>query len=86
MVSTLIWLWSKAHTGDESGNLLFRMTARNFNPMVAMCGKITIAEVEHLVPTGTLDPDGIHTQSIFVDHILQTISQKRIEQRTVQPS
>ena len=76
----------KAHTGDEAGNLIYRMTARNFNPMVAMCGAITIAEVEHLVPTGTLDPDGIHTQSIFVDHILQTSSEKRIEQRTVQPS
>ena len=74
----------KAHTGDEAGNLIFRMTARNFNPMVAMCGKITVAEVEHLVPCGALDPDQIHTPSIFVNHILQTTSEKRIEQRTVQ--
>ena len=74
----------KAHTGDEMGNLVYRMTARNFNPMVAMCGKITVAEVEHLVPSGTLDPDQIHTASIFVNHIVQTTSEKRIEQRTVQ--
>ena len=73
----------KAHTGDQSGNLIYRMTARNFNPMVAMCGTVTVAEVEHLVPTGELDPDQIHTPGIFVDRILQTESEKRIEQRTV---
>ena len=73
----------KAHTGDEGGNLVFRKTARNFNPMVAMCGAVTVAEVEHLVPTGTLDPDQIHTPGIFVDRILETTSEKRIEQRTV---
>lgn len=73
----------KAHAGDEAGNLVFRKTARNFNPMVAMCGAVTVAEVEQLVPTGSLDPDQIHTPGIFVDRILQTVSEKRIEQRTV---
>jgi len=73
----------KAHTGDEAGNLVYRMTARNFNPMVAMCGKVTVAEVEHLVPTGELDPDRIHTPGIFVNRIIQSDAEKRIEQRTV---
>jgi len=73
----------KAHTGDEAGNLVYRMTARNFNPMVAMCGKVTVAEVEHLVPIGELDPDRIHTPGIFVNRIIQTDAEKRIEQRTV---
>ena len=73
----------KAHTGDQAGNLIYRMTARNFNPMVAMCGTVTVAEVEQLVPTGELDPDQVHTPGIFVNRILQTESEKRIEQRTV---
>ena len=74
----------KAWKGDEQGNLIFRETARNFNPMMAMAGKITIAEVEELVPAGTLDPDHIHTPGIFVHKIFQGVNyEKRIEQRTV---
>ena len=73
----------KAWKGDEFGNLVFRKTARNFNPMVATCGKMTVAEVEHLVAPGELDPDGIHTPGIFVNRIIQTASEKRIENRTV---
>jgi 3-oxoacid CoA-transferase subunit A len=73
----------KAWKGDEFGNLVFRKTARNFNPMVATCGKITVAEVEQLVPAGELDPDQIHTPGIFVDRILKTTSEKRIENRTI---
>jgi 3-oxoacid CoA-transferase subunit A len=74
----------KAWKGDTSGNLIFRMTARNFNPMMAMAGKITIAEVEELVPEGTLDPDQIHTPGIYVHRIFQGNKyEKRIEQRTV---
>lgn len=76
----------KAWTGDQGGNLIYRKTARNFNPMVAMCGAMTVAEVECLVPIGELDPDSIHTPGIFVNRILQTESEKRIEQRTVQSS
>lgn len=73
----------KAWKGDTSGNLLFRSTARNFNPLMAMAGKITIAEVEHLVPVGTLDPDQIHTPGIYVHRIFQGDKyEKRIEQRT----
>ena len=73
----------KAVKGDRVGNLVFRMTARNFNPMVATCGKVTIAEVEELVEPGELDPDQIHTPGIFVDRIIQTVSEKRIENRTI---
>ena len=73
----------KAWKGDEFGNLVFRKTARNFNPMVATCGRTTVAEVEHLVPAGELDPDQIHTPGIFVDRIVVTSSEKRIENRTV---
>ena len=73
----------KAWKGDEHGNLVFRKTARNFNPMVATCGKLTVAEVEHLVPAGEIDPDEIHTPGIFVDRILRTSSEKRIENRTI---
>ena len=73
----------KAVKGDRVGNLVFRMTARNFNPMVATCGKVTIAEVEELVEPGELDPDQIHTPGIFVDRIVQTVSEKRIENRTI---
>jgi len=75
----------KAWKGDYAGNLIFKATARNFNPMMAMAGKITIAEVEELVPEGTLNPNEIHTPGIFVQRIFQGERyEKRIEQRTVQ--
>ena len=74
----------KAWKADEQGNLIYRKTARNFNPVVAMCGKVTIAEVEEIVPTGSLDPDQIHTPGIFVQRIvLNANPDKKIEQRTV---
>jgi 3-oxoacid CoA-transferase subunit A len=74
----------KAWKGDTMGNLVYRETARNFNPMMAMAGKITIAEVEELVPAGELDPDMIHTPGIYVHRIFQGVNyEKRIEQRTV---
>lgn len=74
----------KAWRGDTAGNLIFRSTARNFNPIMAMAGKITIAEVEELVPIGTLDPDQIHTPGIYVHRIFQGKAyEKRIEKRTV---
>jgi 3-oxoacid CoA-transferase subunit A len=74
----------KAWKGDRQGNLIFRETARNFNPMMAMAGRITIAEVEILVETGELEPDMIHTPGIFVHKIFQgSAYEKRIEQRTV---
>jgi 3-oxoacid CoA-transferase subunit A len=74
----------KAWKGDEEGNLIYRHTARNFNPMMATAGKVTVAEVEELVPTGVLDPDSIHTPGIFVQRILQGPHyEKRIEKRTV---
>ncbi|MFN4233797.1 MAG: CoA transferase subunit A [Bacteroidia bacterium] len=74
----------KAWKGDEAGNLIYRSTARNFNPLMAMAGKITIAEVEELVPAGALDPDQIHTPGIYVHRIFQGEKyEKRIEQRTV---
>ena len=74
----------KAWKGDTEGNLVFKATARNFNPMMAMAGKITIAEVEELVPAGELDPNFIHTPGIFVQRIFQGKDyEKRIEQRTV---
>jgi 3-oxoacid CoA-transferase subunit A len=74
----------KAYIADKSGNLLFRKTARNFNPNVAQAGKITIVEVEKIVETGTLDPDQIHLPGIFVHRIvLNATPEKRIEQRTV---
>lgn len=73
----------KAWKGDTDGNLIFKATARNFNPLMAMAGKVTIAEVEELVEPGELDPNFIHTPSIFVDRIFQgTNYEKRIEQRT----
>lgn len=74
----------KAWKGDTMGNLIYRATARNFNPLMAMAGKITIAEVEELLPAGQLDPDLIHTPGIYVHRIFQgTAYEKRIEQRTV---
>ncbi len=74
----------KAWKGDKHGNLIYKGTAQNFNPMMAMAGKITIAEVEELVEPGELDPEHIHTQGIFVQRIFQGKNyEKRIEQRTV---
>ena len=74
----------KGYMADHAGNLIFRRTARNFNPNVAMAGKITIAEVEQIVPTGDLDPDHIHLPGIYVHRIvLNPTPEKRIEQRTV---
>lgn len=74
----------KAHRGDRTGNLVYRRTARNFNPLMAMAAKVTIAEVEALVEPGDLDPDAIHTPGIYVDRIFEGIEyQKRIERRRV---
>lgn len=74
----------KAWKGDTMGNLIFRGTARNFSPLMAMAGKITIAEVEHLVPAGELDPNAIHVPGIYVHRIFEGKNyEKRIEQRTV---
>ena len=74
----------KAWKADRSGNLVYRKTARNFNPNVAMAGKITIVEVEELVEVGEIDPDQVHTPSIFVHRIIVNAHpEKRIEQRTV---
>ncbi len=74
----------KAWKGDAGGNLIYRKTARNFNPMAATCGRITVAEVEILVGTGELDPDQVHTPGIFVQRVVHNPTpEKRIEQRTV---
>lgn len=74
----------KAWRGDPAGNLVFRKTARNFNPVMATAATTTVAEVEEIVPTGSFDPDCIHTPGIYVDRIvLSTINEKRIEKRTV---
>ena len=74
----------KAWKADESGNLIFRRTARNFNPAVAMAGKVTIVEVEEIVPTGSFDPDSVHLPGIYVHRIvLNAHPEKRIEKRTV---
>jgi 3-oxoacid CoA-transferase len=74
----------KAWKGDKSGNLIYRKTSRNFNPMIATCGKVTVAEVEQLVEVGQLDPDQVHTPGIYVDRIIQGASyEKRIEFRTL---
>ena len=74
----------KAWKGDTEGNLIYKAAARNFNPMMAMAGKITVVEVEELVPLGALDPDHIHTPGIYVHRIFQGVNyEKRIEQRTV---
>jgi 3-oxoacid CoA-transferase subunit A len=74
----------KAWKGDTDGNLIYKETARNFNPLMAMAGRITIAEVEKLVPVGELDPDTIHTPGIYVHRIFQGVNyEKRIEQKTV---
>jgi 3-oxoacid CoA-transferase subunit A len=74
----------KAHVADESGNLVFRRTARNFNPAVIMAGRISVVEVEKIVPTGSLDPDAIHLPGIYVHRlVLNATPEKRIEKRTV---
>ncbi|MCO5154046.1 MULTISPECIES: CoA transferase subunit A [unclassified Shinella] len=73
----------KAWKADTSGNLIFRKTARNFNPPAATCGKVCVAEVEEIVPLGSLDPDSIHLPGIYVHRIIQGDHEKRIEQRTV---
>ena len=73
----------KAWKGDAEGNLVYRKTARNFNPAAATCGKVCVAEVEEIVPVGSLDPDHIHTPGIYVHRIIQGEHEKRIEQRTV---
>lgn len=76
----------KAWKADRAGNLVYRKTARNFNPVVAMCGKVTIAEVEEIVENGQIDPDHVHTPGIFVKRIvLNPRPEKRIEHRTVRP-
>jgi 3-oxoacid CoA-transferase subunit A len=75
-----------AHTGDHEGNLVYRKTARNFNPMMATAAKVTVAQVEHLVAPGTIDPDHIHTPGIFVKRMIAVPGvEKRIEQRTTRP-
>ena len=73
----------KAWKADETGNAIFRKTARNFNPPAAMCGRICVLEVEEIVPTGSIDPDLIHLPGIYVHRIIQGDHEKRIEQRTV---
>jgi len=73
----------KAWKADARGNLVFRKTARNFNPMMATAGKMTIVEVEEIVPVGSLDPDNIHTPGVYVDRLFKGTFEKRIEQRTV---
>jgi 3-oxoacid CoA-transferase subunit A len=72
----------KAWKADDTGNLVFRKTARNFNPPAAMCGKVCVAEVEEIVPRGSLDPDNIHLPGIYVHRLLAASHEKRIEQRT----
>lgn len=78
----------RAWKGDRHGNLVFRQAARNFNPLAAMCGKVTIAEVEQLVEVGDLDPDEVHTPGVYVQHVValtaEQAADKRIEKRTVQ--
>jgi len=74
----------KAWQGDHFGNLVYRRTARNFNPMMAAAGKVTVAEVEELVETGAIDPDQVHTPSIYVQRIVEcAVCEKRIERKTV---
>ncbi len=73
----------KGWKADETGNLIFRKTARNFNPPAAMCGKVCVAEVEEIVPAGSLDPDCIHLPGIYVHRLVKGDFEKRIEQRTV---
>lgn len=74
-----------AHTADVDGNLVYRRTARNFNPLAAMAGKVTFAEAEHIVGLGDIDPDAIHTPGVYVHHVVRAVSPTDIEQRTVRP-
>jgi 3-oxoacid CoA-transferase subunit A len=74
----------KAQKADEFGNLVYNKTARNFNPMMATAAAFVIAEVEEIVPSGQIEADGIHTPGNYIDRIVRTVSQKRVEQRTVQ--
>ena len=76
----------RAWKADTMGNLVFRKTAANFNPMMATAGKITVVEAEHILEPGELDPDHIHTPGIYVNRVIQATFEKRIEQRTVKPS
>ena len=77
----------KAWKADRQGNLVYRKTARNFNPVVAMCGRVTVAEVEQLLENGEIDPDQIHTPGVFVQRLVVNAKpQKRIEQRTIRPA
>ncbi len=73
----------RAWKGDAQGNLIYRKTARNFNPMMAAAGKITVAEVEEIVPVGSLNPDDIHTPGIYVQRLVQANQEKRIENKTI---
>jgi 3-oxoacid CoA-transferase subunit A len=76
----------KAWKGDAAGNLVYRKTARNFNPMMATAGRVTVAEVEALVPVGDLDPDNIHTPGVYIDRVLEGVGyEKRIERVTTRP-
>jgi 3-oxoacid CoA-transferase subunit A len=79
----------RAWKGDRHGNLVFRDSARNFNPLAAMCGRVTVAEVEHLVEPGELDPNDVHTPGVFVQRVValtpEQAADKRIEKRTVRP-
>jgi len=75
----------KAHKADPFGNLVYRKTARNFNPMMACAAAFVIAEVDEIVPLGALDPDAIHTPGSYINRVVQTRSEKRIEQRTIRP-
>lgn len=74
-----------AHTADTYGNLRYRLTARNFNPLAAMCGRTTFAEAEHIVEPGAIAPDDVHTPGVFVHHLMRATAEKHIEQRTTRP-
>ena len=76
----------KAHKADEFGNLVYRKTARNFNPMMATAAAFVVAEVEEIVPIGSIDPDQVHTSGNYIDRIVRTQSEKRIEQKTLSQS
>jgi 3-oxoacid CoA-transferase subunit A len=76
----------RAYKADTMGNLIYRKTAMNFNPMMATAGKITVAEVEEIVPAGELNPEFIHTPGIYVDRVIQGRFEKRVEQRTIRPA
>ena len=74
-----------AHTADTTGNVVYRRTARNFNPVVAMCGEVTFVEAENIVDAGAIDPDDVHTPGVYVHHVTRAASPTDIEQRTVRP-